>query len=62
MNTDDMIERLVQDSDHGWQLSVWRSLPGALVAGGVLAFALLLMTLRLRPDWAQAIGMPMVWV
>ena len=62
MNTDDMIERLVQDSDHGWQLSVWRSLTVALVAGGVLAFALLLMTLRLRPDWAEAIGMPMVWV
>ena len=62
MNTDDMIERLVQDSDRGWRLSVWRSLTVALVAGGVLAFVLLLMTLRLRPDWAEAIGMPMVWV
>ena len=62
MNTDDMIERLVQDGNHGWRLSVWRSLTVAMLAGGALAFALLLMTLRLRPDWAQAIGMPMVWV
>ena len=62
MNTDDMIERLVQDGDHGWRLSVWRSLTVALVVGGLLAFVLLLMTLRLRPDWAEAIGMPMVWV
>ena len=62
MNTDDMIERLVQDSDHGWRLSVWRSLSVALVAGGLAAFALLLSTLHLRPDWAEAIGMPTVWV
>ena len=62
MNTDDMIERLVQDGNHGWRLSVWRSLTVAMLAGGALAFALLLMTLRLRPDWAEAIGMPMVWV
>ena len=62
MNTDDMIERLVQDGNQGWRLSVWRSLTVAMLAGGALAFALLLMTLRLRPDWAEAIGMPMVWV
>ena len=30
--------------------------------GCALAFALLLMTLWLRPDWPDAIGLPMVWV
>lgn len=62
MKTSDMIEQLAQQSPRVHRLSVWQSLAVALVGGGALAFALLLMTLQFRTDWAVAIAMPMVWV
>lgn len=62
MNTNDMIEQLALQSPRVRRMSVRQSLAMALVGGCALSFALLLMTLQFRTDWAEAIAMPMVWI
>lgn len=62
MRTDDLVAALAADAPAVDRARVERRFRGKLLAGAGIAIVLTLLLLGPRPDWAEAMRLPMFWV